>query len=397
MKNKQLSDRIFHTNLQSTYDICSDEEPHGSSFALGSSYYNTQPMASSRLHEREDEAEVGSPSTFASLEEYLSMPPYQEELVNTMSPDQSTHLRHHLSSGHVSHHGKELMSRDCFSKASVVAISSESKEVYRLNPPQLTSHQLAPGDLNLEEENEMKAAIVSHPHYSLLVAAHMNCHKVGAPPEVVSQINDLIRKFQETQPSATSSIGVDPELDQFMYTYCNMLLNYEQEITKTFEEAMVCCKKLETQLNIISTGSIASGESEERNDGGVTSDEDDSGCEDLEIDPLAEEKEIKEHLMRKYSGYIGSLKQEFSRKKKKGKLPRESRQQLLNWWSSHIKWPYPSEVEKASLAESTGLDQKQINNWFINQRKRHWKPSEDTVVFAHPNQTNIYGGTNGTS
>ncbi|KAI4321074.1 hypothetical protein MLD38_034495 [Melastoma candidum] len=25
----------------------------------------------------------------------------------------------------------------------------------------------------------------------------------------------------------------------------------------------------------------------------------------------------------------------------------------------------------------TGLDQKQINNWFINQRKRHWKPSED--------------------
>jgi hypothetical protein len=25
----------------------------------------------------------------------------------------------------------------------------------------------------------------------------------------------------------------------------------------------------------------------------------------------------------------------------------------------------------------TGLDPKQINNWFINQRKRHWKPSED--------------------
>lgn len=30
-----------------------------------------------------------------------------------------------------------------------------------------------------------------------------------------------------------------------------------------------------------------------------------------------------------------------------------------------------------ALAEATGLDQKQINNWFINQRKRHWKPSED--------------------
>ena len=35
------------------------------------------------------------------------------------------------------------------------------------------------------------------------------------------------------------------------------------------------------------------------------------------------------------------------------------------------------ETEKVALAESTGLDQKQINNWFINQRKRHWKPSDD--------------------
>lgn len=35
------------------------------------------------------------------------------------------------------------------------------------------------------------------------------------------------------------------------------------------------------------------------------------------------------------------------------------------------------ETEKVALAEATGLDQKQINNWFINQRKRHWKPSED--------------------
>jgi hypothetical protein len=38
---------------------------------------------------------------------------------------------------------------------------------------------------------------------------------------------------------------------------------------------------------------------------------------------------------------------------------------------------YIQEGDKIALAESTGLDQKQINNWFINQRKRHWKPSEN--------------------
>ncbi|RVX08114.1 Homeobox protein knotted-1-like LET6 [Vitis vinifera] len=95
------------------------------------------------------------------------------------------------------------------------------------------------------------------------------------------------------------------------------------------------------------------------------------------IDPQAEDRELKGQLLRKYSGYLSSLKQEFMKKRKKGKLPKEARQQLLDWWSRHYKWPYPSESQKLALAESTGLDQKQINNWFINQRKRHWKPSED--------------------
>lgn len=52
------------------------------------------------------------------------------------------------------------------------------------------------------------------------------------------------------------------------------------------------------------------------------------------------------------------------------------------------------ETEKVALAESTGLDQKQINNWFINQRKRHWKPSEDMQFMVmdglHPQNAALY-------
>lgn len=60
------------------------------------------------------------------------------------------------------------------------------------------------------------------------------------------------------------------------------------------------------------------------------------------VDPQAEERELKGQLLRKYSGYLGSLKQEFMKKRKKGKLPKEARQQLLDWWTRHYKWPYPS-------------------------------------------------------
>ncbi|KAL9325331.1 hypothetical protein ACSQ67_005976 [Phaseolus vulgaris] len=48
----------------------------------------------------------------------------------------------------------------------------------------------------------------------------------------------------------------------------------------------------------------------------------------------------------------------------------------INLWSKRCSDLF-DESDKIALAKSTGLDQKQINNWFINQRKRHWKPSEN--------------------
>lgn len=79
---------------------------------------------------------------------------------------------------------------------------------------------------------------------------------------------------------------------------------------------------------------IGSSEEDQDNSGGET--------ELPEIDPRAEDRELKNHLLRKYSGYLSSLKQELSKKKKKGKLPKDARQKLLNWWELHYKWPYPS-------------------------------------------------------
>ncbi|PON59672.1 Knotted-like homeobox transcription factor [Trema orientale] len=118
--------------------------------------------------------------------------------------------------------------------------------------------------------------------------------------------------------------------------------------------------------------------------GGSSEEDQLSGGEIEVVDSLrmitSEDRELKDKLLRKYSGYISTLKHEFSKKKKKGKLPKEARQILLDWWSMHYRWPYPTETDKIALAELTGLDQKQINNWFINQRKRHWKPPENMQV-----------------
>ncbi|XP_062098227.1 homeobox protein knotted-1-like 2 [Humulus lupulus] len=253
-----------------------------------------------------------------------------------------------------------------------------------------------------KEVETIKAKIIAHPQYSNLLEAYMDCQKVGAPPEVVARLGAARQDFESRQRSLVSSreTSKDPELDQFMEAYYDLLVKYRDELTRPIQEAMDFMRRIETQLNMLNNGGpvriftsdhdkcegVGSSEEDQDNSGGET--------EVPEIDPRAEDRELKNHLLRKYSGYLSGLKQELSKKKKKGKLPKDARQKLLNWWELHYKWPYPSETEKVALAESTGLDQKQINNWFINQRKRHWKPSEDMQFMVmdglHPQNAALY-------
>ncbi|GAB4830810.1 hypothetical protein Ancab_004840 [Ancistrocladus abbreviatus] len=231
--------------------------------------------------------------------------------------------------------------------------------------------------------SSLKAKIMSHPHYSRLLAAYVNCQKVGAPPEVVAKLEEACAAEGTAAIGRTGTgyLGEDPALDQFMEAYCEMLTKYEQELTKPFKEAMIFLSRIEFQFKALTLSSSSSAVAASAC-GDTPVDRNGSSEEEIDvntsfIDPHAEDRELKCQLLHRYGGYLGSLKQEFMKKRKKGKLPKEARQQLLNWWSKHYKWPYPSEAQKLALAESTGLDQKQINNWFINQRKRHWKPSED--------------------
>ncbi|XP_065879870.1 homeobox protein SBH1 [Euphorbia lathyris] len=230
-------------------------------------------------------------------------------------------------------------------------------------------------DTNNENTASVKAKIMAHPHYNRLLSAYFNCQKVGAPPEIAARLEEACASAATMGPTGTSCLGEDPGLDQFMEAYCEMLTKYEQELSKPFKEAMLFLQRVECQFKALTVSSpnSACAEANDRNG----SSEEELDVNNNFIDPQAEDQELKGQLLRKYSGHLCSLRQEFMKKRKKGKLPKEARQQLLDWWSRHYKWPYPSESQKIALAESTGLDQKQINNWFINQRKRHWKPSED--------------------
>ncbi|CAJ1949267.1 unnamed protein product [Cylindrotheca closterium] len=62
--------------------------------------------------------------------------------------------------------------------------------------------------------------------------------------------------------------------------------------------------------------------------------------------------------------------------RKTSSLPTETVEYLKAWMMSpeHIAHPYPTEPEKAQIMADTGIELKQLTNWFVNNRKRYWKP-----------------------
>jgi hypothetical protein len=74
-----------------------------------------------------------------------------------------------------------------------------------------------------------------------------------------------------------------------------------------------------------------------------------------------------------YSPNKGAVK---GNNRKSSSLPSETVEYLKAWMMSpeHVAHPYPTEQEKAQIMFDTGIELKQLTNWFVNNRKRYWKP-----------------------
>lgn len=62
---------------------------------------------------------------------------------------------------------------------------------------------------------------------------------------------------------------------------------------------------------------------------------------------------------------------------RRSKLSKHAVDILTQWFNSNIESPYPSDAIKLQLSEQTGLNCKQVHNWYTNHRKRtEWKSKQ---------------------
>ncbi|XP_073972768.1 homeobox protein PKNOX2-like isoform X1 [Rhodnius prolixus] len=65
------------------------------------------------------------------------------------------------------------------------------------------------------------------------------------------------------------------------------------------------------------------------------------------------------------------------KKQKRGVLPKQATSIMRSWLFQHLVHPYPTEDEKRQIAAQTDLTLLQVNNWFINARRRILQPMLD--------------------
>ncbi|KAK8501301.1 hypothetical protein V6N13_026999 [Hibiscus sabdariffa] len=276
-------------------------------------------------------------------------------------------------------------------------VSDHAKDMQTLA---LNDPQPSVGDLDHWERARCKAEIMGHPMYDQLLEAHVACLRVATPVDQLAQIDAQLARSQEVlakySSAATAAAGAaEKELDHFMANY-GLLLGFfkdqlQQHVRVHAMEAVMACWDLEQSLQSLTgvspgegTGVTMSDDEDEVVDSDISLfDGSFDGIDSMGFGPLVPteterslmervRQELKHELKQGYKEKIVDIREEILRKRRAGKLPGDTTSFLKAWWQSHSKWPYPTEEDKAKLVQETGLQLKQINNWFINQRKRNW-------------------------
>ncbi|KAJ8555704.1 hypothetical protein K7X08_013200 [Anisodus acutangulus] len=272
-------------------------------------------------------------------------------------------------------------------------------------------HDISSMVISDDHTRQLKGEIATHPLYEQLLSAHVSCLRVATPIDQLplidaqlSQSHHLLRSYASSSQQQYHSLSPHErqELDNFLAQYLLVLCSFKEQLQQHVRvhavEAVMACREIEQNLQLLTGATLGEGT------GATMSDDEDELQMDFSLDqsggdahdlmgmgfglPTESERslmervrqELKIELKQGFRSRIEDVREEILRKRRAGKLPGDTTTVLKNWWQQHSKWPYPTEDDKAKLVEETGLQLKQINNWFINQRKRNWHSNSQSVT-----------------
>ncbi|ESO91996.1 hypothetical protein LOTGIDRAFT_121570, partial [Lottia gigantea] len=290
-------------------------------------------------------------------------------------------------------------------------------------PSSYTSSSSMPGVMSTTQDSQLKRdkdSIYSHPLFPLLALIFEKCELATCTPrepgvaggDVCSSesFNEDIAVFSKQGRSDSKCFSTNHELDSLMIQAIQVLRFHLLELEKVHElcdnfcHRYISCLKGKMPIDLViddreSTGSVSGTPKSSTTTGGLdnpadiseNSQEQSSRSGDTPI-PTSQPNTNSSHnaennsesgdgLDNSLGSGDGSEDEEngdrSKRSKKRGIFPKVATNIMRAWLFQHLSHPYPSEEQKKQLAQDTGLTILQVNNWFINARRRIVQPMID--------------------
>ncbi|XP_053532092.1 homeobox protein Meis1a isoform X2 [Ictalurus punctatus] len=260
-----------------------------------------------------------------------------------------------------------------------------------------------------------KDAIYGHPLFPLLALVFEKCELATCTPRESGLAADVCSSasFDEDITVFSKQIRAEkpfftpsPDLDNLMVQAIQVLRFHLLELEKVHElcdnfcHRYINCLKGKMPMDLVVDDREGSSKSDSedfsRNSGGTADQmcwrEDDSvsvhstegpapcggRSSSLNGDNSSEHGDLLDHGAASPStGDDDETDKDRRNNKKRGIFPKVATNIMRAWLFQHLTHPYPSEEQKKQLAQDTGLTILQVNNWFINARRRIVQPMID--------------------
>ncbi|XP_073335901.1 homeobox protein PKNOX2-like isoform X4 [Pagrus major] len=205
-----------------------------------------------------------------------------------------------------------------------------------------------------------KRAVYRHPLFPLLALLFEKCEQATQGSECITSASfdvDIENFVHQQEREHKPFFSEDPELDNLMVKAIQVLRIHLLELEKVNELCKDFCNRYITCLKTkMHSDNLL------RNDlGGPYSPSHTSlNMQQVNVD---------------LSSLLDS--EDKKSKNKRGVLPKHATNIMRSWLFQHLMHPYPTEDEKRQIAAQTNLTLLQVNNWFINARRRILQPMLD--------------------
>ncbi|XP_003745598.1 homeobox protein PKNOX2 [Galendromus occidentalis] len=236
-------------------------------------------------------------------------------------------------------------------------------------------------NISLEETEFIKKALLKHPLFPLLALLFEKCELAtmtcGAEPDN----EKLEREFMEFAQSTKEWSAGEGSIDQLMLESLQVLRIHLGELQKVNELCNNFCQRYIRCLrdkmhssNLLKDAhfDVDDSDDDQLSNGSAGETENSQEAKAATVGPPPKK------VTRSMSVSRSTPNPNQSSSSTRGVLPKQATELMRAWLFAHIVHPYPSEEEKKIIAQQTNLSLLQVNNWFINARRRILQPMLDS-------------------